>query len=259
MDIEHLNSLQEKASLGDADAIIELIDFYLSNGDKVHAKLEAERLKYVHSTQAYRKLAYIYALGLLDFPDYEKAKYYYKLASEQGDISSGYSLALILIKENKAIEAIPYLTNGVSNNDIPSIKLLASLYLKGDILSKDLNIAKTLLKKALELGETGIYSSLGKICYQMKDYEEAFKYFSLGAQDRDVDCLYYLGLCYATGLGVKQDFIKSRQYYEQGANLNEPRCLYNLSLYYRNGVGVSQNIALADKLYQQAIENGFKK
>ena len=259
MDNERLISLQDKASLGDAEAIIELIDFYLSIEDKVKAKLESERLKYIRSVPAYRKLAYIYAMGLLDYPDLEKAKSYYQLAYELGDVSSGYSLALLLIKENKAFEAIPYLTSGVSNNDIPSIKLLANLYLKGEVVSKDLVIAHTLLKRALELGDITLYSSLGKICYQLKEYVDAFSYFSIGAQSRDLDCLYYLGLCYATGLGVKQDFLKSRQYYEQGANLNEPRCLYNLSLYYRNGVGVAQNIPLADKLYQQAIENGFKQ
>lgn len=253
-----LNKLQERASIGDVNAISELIDFYLADNDVKHAQLEAERLKYISSSPAYRKLGMIYANGLLGEQDIAKAKDYFLKAYELGDEVSGYNLALILIKEGNAAEAVPYLTSGVGNDHIPSIKLLANLYIKGDVLAKDLNIALALLKKVYDLGETSVVSSLGKVCYQLNNYDEAFKYFSLGVQNRDPDSLYYLGLCYANGLGTKQDFAKARYYYEQGANLNEPRCLYNLSLYYRNGIGVEQNTLMADSLLAQARHNGFK-
>ena len=253
-----LSKLQERASIGDVNAINELIDFYLADSDLKHAKLEAERLKYISSSAAYRKLGLIYVNGLLGETNISLAKSYFQKAFELGDDVSGYNLALILIKEGHPEEAVTYLTSGVGNDHIPSIKLLANLYIKGDVLAKDLNIALALLKKVYDLGETSVVSSLGKVCYQLNNYEEAFKYFSLGVQSRDPDSLYYLGLCYASGLGVKQDFAKARFYYEQGANLNEPRCLYNLSLYYRNGIGVEQNILLADSLLQQARLNGFK-
>lgn len=259
MNAYELSKLQDRASIGDVNAVSELIDFYLSEHDLYHAKMEAERLRYISSPVAYRKLALISLNGLIDKVDVEEAKKYFKKAYDLGDEASGYNLALLLIKENEAAEAIPYLTYGVSNNHIPSIKLLANLYFKGEVVTKDLTIAISLLKKVYELGEISVVSSLGKICYQMKDYDEAFKYFSLGAQQKDLDSIYYLGVCYASGTGVKQDFKKSKYYYEVGANLFEPRCLYNLSLYYRNGVEVEKNDSLADKLYQQALENGFKK
>lgn len=254
-----LDALQDRASIGDINAIIKLVDFYISEKDIYHAKLEMERLKYVRQPEAYRKLGFIYSCGLIDSPDYSLAKEYYQKAFELGDETSGYDLALLYIKENEPLKAIPYLTQGVSNNHIPSIKLLAKLYLTGEVMSKDLSIALSLLKKAYELGEVSVCSSLGKICYQLHNYEDAFYYFSLGAAQKDLDSIFYLGLCYASGLGVKQDFSKARFYYEQGANLNEPRCLYNLSLYYKDGVGVEKSEALASSLYQKAIENGFKK
>ena len=253
-----LGKLQERASIGDVNAIGELIDFYLSENDVKHAQMEAERLKYISSSAAYRKLGFIYSNGLFGETDFNLAKSYFKKAYELGDEVSGYNLALILIKEGNAADAVPYLTTGVGNNHIPSIKLLANLYIKGEVLSKDLNIALALLKKVHELGELEVVSSLGKVCYQLKNYDEAFKYFALGAQSKDPDSLYYLGLCYANGLGTRQDFQKARFYYEQGANLNEPRCLYNLSLYYRNGVGVEQNLLMADNLLEQARLHGFK-
>ena len=254
-----LNRLIDRASVGDAEAIVLLIEYYLSINDKNKAALEAERLKYVRSPLAYRKLANLALTGVLDKVDIETAKNYYSKAFDFGDDASGYNLALLLIKENKPNKAIYYLSHGVANEYIPSIKLMASLYLKGDGVVKDLHIAFSLLKKVYELGDNGVVTSLGKICYQLGDYEAAFKYFNIGVNNRDLDAIYHLGLCYAKGLGTAQDLSKSRFYYEMGANLNDPNCLYNLSLYYRNGIGVNQNIQLADTLLQQAIERGFKK
>lgn len=259
MNSYEIEELQERASIGDASAVIELVDFYIENKDIKHARLEIERLKYINQAISYRKLGFIYSCGLIDKPDFAMAKMYYQKAYDLGDEVSGYNLALMYIKEGEVAKAIPYLTYGVSMNHVPSIKLLAKLYISGEVVSKDLHIAMSLLKKAFELGEISVYSSLGKVCYQLKDYEEAINYFSMGAKEKDLDSIFYLGVCYANGFGVKQDLSKARFYYEQGASLNEPRCLYNLSLYYKDGIGVEKSEALASTLYQKAIENGFKK
>ena len=254
-----LNSLIDKVSAGDVEALVTLIDYYISIGEMRKAELEAERLKYIPHYLAYRKLANIAFVGTFKEPNYELAKEYYQMAFEMGDNVSGYNLALLLTKENNSEDALKYLTDGVSKDYIPSLKLLASLYLKGDGVAKDLTISLSLLEKAQELGDDSVITAIGKIHYLMGDYEEAFNCFSAGAAQKDLDAIYHLGLCYAKGLGVAQDLNKSRFYYEMGANLNEPNCLYNLSVYYRNGISVEQNAVLADTLLDQAIKNGFKK
>ena len=254
-----LNRLRDRASVGDVEAIIALVDYYLNNSEKNKAKLEAERLKYISHPLAYRKLASLAMSGTFSSPDLSKAKEYFLKAYELGDDASGYNIALLLIKENKPEEATIYLSNGVNNNYIPSIKLLTSLYIKGEGVLQDFNIAKSLLNKAYELGDDSVITSLGRVSYQMGDYDSAFAYFNVAASKHDLDAIYYLGLCYAKGFGTGVNLSKSIFYYEMGANLNEPNCLYNLSLCYRNGIGVGQNIALADTLLQQAIDHGFKK
>lgn len=258
MDDNELRLLNDRVSAGDVEALNTLIDYYLSIGNKKQAALEAERLKYIPHFLAYRKLANLTFLGTFKEPDYELAKEYYRKAYEMGDDVSGYNLALLLTKEGKATEAIPYLTDGVSKDYIPSLKLLASLYLKGDGVAKDLTISLSLLQRVKDLGEDSIVVSIGKVYYLMGEYDEALNCFNIGVNARDLDAIYHLGLCYAKGLGVQQDLDKSRYYYEIGANLNDPNCLYNLSLYYRNGIGVEQNVQLADTLLQQAKEHGFK-
>ena len=254
-----LKTLQDKAAVGDVTAISGLIDYYLANNEIEKAKMEAERLKYVSSALSYRKLASLYLNGLFKDDNNKFAKEYLIKAYELGDETSGYNLALLFVKENKPADAIKYLSNGVNNNHIPSIKLLALLYFKGEGVAKDLQISLSLLKKVLELGDNSVIPTLGKVSYQLGEYEEAFRYFSIGVNHHDLDAIYHLGLCYAKGLGTKQDLNQARFYYEMGANLNDPNCLYNLSLYYRNGIGVEVNTALADTLLAQAIEHGFKK
>ena len=254
-----LEKLQDAAKVGNAEAIGNLIDYYLANNEINKAKMEAERLRFISTVFAYKKLANLYLNGTLIDEDNKLAKEYLSKAYELGDIDSGYNLALLLLKENRPQEALNYLTIGVSKDHIPSLKLLAHLYLKGEIVNKDLDISLSLLKKVHELGDVSIITTLGKISYQLERYDDAVKYFTIGVNYHDLDAIYHLGLCYAKGLGVAQDFNKARFYYEMGANLNDPNCLYNLSLYYRNGITVNQNTALADTLLAQAIEHGFKK
>ena len=254
-----LNVLIDKVSAGDVEALVALIDYYLSIGEKKKAELEAERLKYIPHFLAYRKLANLAFLGTFKEPNYELAKQYYQKAFDMGDNVSGYNLALLLTKENNSSEALKYLTDGVSKDYIPSLKLLASLYLKGDGVTKDLTISLSLLQKAQELGDDSVITPIGKVYYLMGEYDKAFDCFSMGTARKDLDAIYHLGLCYAKGLGTTQDLNKSRFYYEMGANLNDPNCLYNLSIYYRNGISVEQNTQLADTLLQQAMEHGFKK
>ena len=258
MDID-LETLKEKASVGDVTAICSLVDYYISNKEIEKAKLEAERLRFISSPFSYRKLANLALQGEIEKEDKELAKSYFQKAFELGDSDSGYNLALLFIKENKPNEAIPYLTSGISNDHIPSIKLLALLYLKGEGVSKDLTISISLLKRAYQLGDDSVVTSIGKIYYQMGVYDLSLRYFSLGAGRKDPTALYYYALCFAKGLGTVQDLDKAKVFYEMGANLNEPNCLYNLSLYYRNGIGCDVNVPLADKLLDQAIKAGFKK
>lgn len=259
MDINQLYTLQELASTGKSEAIIRLIDFYKENGDYQKAFLTAQRFEYFSSGIGYKVLAEFYFKGIGTEIDIDKAKEYYQKSFDLGEYSSGYQLAIIAIKEENYSSAINYLTYGMADNHIPSIKLLAKMYASGEGVIKNSEIAINLIKKAYELGDKKAIHQLARLYYSIGEYSKAVEYFTIGARNNDLDSIYHLGVCYAKGLGVKQDFVQARRFYEIGANSLEPRCLYNLSLYYRNGITVDQNIALANKLESQAYENGFKK
>lgn len=259
MEIEELNRLQDLANVGNIAAINKLVDYYLKNNDYKKAFLTAQRFEYVSDSQGYKTLGYFYQKGVGTPVDLEKSVKFYEKSYELGDTSSGYNIALIYVKNKEFSKALPYLTGGIENSHIPSMRLLASLYLNGDGLLQDKNIAISLLEKAIELGDIKSITQLAKIYYVDKDYEKAFELFKKGSEYGDIDSMYHVGLCYAKGLGIKQDFATAFRYYEVGAKQLEPRCLYNLSLYYRDGITVPKNEELASKLEEQAIKQGFKK
>lgn len=259
MEKDELNRLQDLASVGNLSAINKLVEYYLTNNDYQNAFLTAQRYEFFSDAQGYKTLGYFYQKGVGTPADLEKAAIYYKKSFKLGDIASGYNVALINVKNKNFQDALIYLTNGIENNHVPSIRLLANLYLNGDGLVEDRNVAISLLEKAVELGDSKSITQLAKIYYVDKEYAKAFELFKKGADFGDIDSIYHVGLCYAKGLGTRQDFALAFKYYEIGAKQLEPRCLYNLSLYYRGGISVPRNEELANKLEEQAVQHGFKK
>ena len=259
MDNNELYNLQELASAGNREAIGKLADYYVEIKDFNKAFLTVQRFEYFTCSYGYKKIAQFYQNGIGCDVDMEKAMSYYQKSFDMGDMSSGYYLATFLIKEKQFDKALNYLAIGMSNDYIPSIRLLATMYQNGDGVDKNIDIAINLYLSAIELGDVKSMDALARLYYSQKDYSNSFKYFQMGAQLDDLDCIFHLGVSYAKGLGTKQDFSMAVKYYEIGAKELEPRSLYNLSLYYRNGIIVNQNIDLANKLEEQAYQNGFKK
>lgn len=258
MDKSELHVIQELASGGDTNAIIELVNYYLSIKDYKKAFLIAQRLEYFTSAKGYKTLGNFYYKGIGTDIDIEKGLSFYKKGYDLGDNECGFNLANHYVKNKEYQLAIPYLASGVNNDFVPSLKLLANLYLNGEGVIENKDIAINLLNRALELGDQRVSDTLGRIYFSKENYLDAFKYFMIGANNKNLNSIYHVGLCYAKGYGVRQDFILARQYYQLGANLNEPRCLYNLSIYYRDGIAGNKDIDLANKLYEQALKNGFK-
>ncbi len=231
----------------------------MENKDYKSAYETACRFDYFPDPRGYKILGQFYQNGVGVEPNLSKAIAYYEKSLNMGDISSGYNIALIYIKNKEYEKAISYLVSGLENEHTPSIRVLASMYQKGEGVCQSEQIAINLYNKAATLGDVKAIDQLGRFYYSKQDYATSYMYFFKGAELNDPDSIYHLALSCAKGLGTKQDFSKAFHYYELGAKLNEPRCLYNLSIYYRDGIIVEQNKELALKLEELAIQKGFKK
>lgn len=261
MENMRFEELQSLAQIGNSEAIIELAKFYYDAKNYSLAFQTISRFEFIEDAVGYRELGRYYEKGIGVDVDIEKAKSLYSASYELGDYVAGYLLAVNLSKGKQYFEAINYLSLGVFNNYIPSIKLLADFYLKGLGLEKNTKIAINLYTKLIELGENKYYDVIGKIYYQQKDYYKAIIYFKEGANLFDLDAIYHLAICYAKGEGVAMDNIKAVNYYEMGAKANHAKCIYNLALHYQKGIGVKMDMEKASELlakYDELIKKSDK-
>ena len=78
------------------------------------------------------------------------------------------------------------------------------------------------------------------------------------AADRgNADAQDYLGIMYANGRGVPQDYAKAAEWYRKAADQGYANAQCNLGFMYDNGCGVPQNCKTAVEWYQKAADQGY--
>ena len=92
----------------------------------------------------------------------------------------------------------------------------------------------------------------GADAYHRGDYATALHEWQPLAELGNAAAQYNLGLLYANGQGVPQDYIHAWQWYEQAAAQGDASAQYNLGLLYANGQGVPQDDAQAGQWYAKA-------
>lgn len=120
--------------------------------------------------------------------------------------------------------------------------------------------AKSLMPLAQQ-GDTSAQYKLG-VMYAFgqgvpQDYNEAVKWYRLAAEAGNASAQTNLGIMYSFGLGVSQDFTEAVKWYRKAAEQVVAIAQYDLGLMYQEGEGVPQDYKEAVKWYRQAAEHGF--
>ena len=89
-----------------------------------------------------------------------------------------------------------------------------------------------------------------------KDEEEAFRWFSISAEQGVAKAQYNLGLCYYRGYGVSQDYFKAVKWLKKAAEQGNDKAQVGLGLCYYRGNGVSQDYFEAVKWIRKAAVQG---
>jgi TPR repeat protein len=121
-----------------------------------------------------------------------------------------------------------------------------------------------LFEKAAETGDGNAMRFLGDTFYYGKfraqDYRTARSYYEkaenigyLGAEGAN-----NLGVIYAKGLGVKQDYKRAFQLFQKSAAGGDVWGMYNLGFYYEQGLGVTPDYKQARQWYEKAASKGHK-
>ena len=168
-----------------------------------------------------------------------------------------------------------------SNEDSPSLSMFDSFLLKiksvfganetSETLNKDENIEATKdsseqiissdnqknnvsEKNAIDQYNLGLMYANGEGVKQ--DYFKAVEWFQKAADQGLAKAQYNLGDMYFYGQGVKQDYIKAVEWWQKAAEQGDAKAQFNLGNMYYNGQGVKQDYIKAVEWYQKAAEQG---
>ncbi len=96
----------------------------------------------------------------------------------------------------------------------------------------------------------------GVDAYNRGDFAAALKQWQPLAEQGDANAQYNLGMLYARGQGVQQDYKRAAEWYEKAAAQDVPAAEYNLGVMYANGQGVTANPEEAAKWFLKAEQKG---
>lgn len=103
---------------------------------------------------------------------------------------------------------------------------------------------------ALMLGEYYLYNIGGG----ETEYDKAFHFFKFAEEQNIIS--EGIGLCYEYGLGVEESETEAFKYYSLAANENHTTAKYRLGLCYKHGRGTTENLADAFRWLSDAGQNG---
>jgi TPR repeat protein len=97
---------------------------------------------------------------------------------------------------------------------------------------------------------------VGLAAFNRGDFAAALKEWQPLAEQGDANSQYNLGLLYARGQGVQQDYQRALAWYQKAAEQGVPAAEYNLGVMYANGQGVAASPAEASKWFLKAAQVG---
>ena len=82
------------------------------------------------------------------------------------------------------------------------------------------------------------------------------QWYRRAAEQGNADAQVNLGLMYANGQGVRQDYTQAVQWCRRAAEQGHAGAQFNLGVMYAEGRGVRQDLALAQEWFGKACQNG---
>ncbi|PHS59094.1 MAG: hypothetical protein COB17_00745 [Sulfurimonas sp.] len=126
---------------------------------------------------------------------------------------------------------------------------------------KDFTTAFEIYAKLASEGNADAQTSLGYMYQNGQaceiDKQKAFKYYELGAEQKQAYALFNLAILYMNGLdGVEHDQFKAHDLHLQAAEREVPPAMYEVALMLERGLGCVQNYSEAAFWYEEGAKRG---
>lgn len=264
VDLDKAIDLWMKASeLGYAPAQTNLALCYL-NGKGVARDVEMAISYFKKSSSqgepmAQNALGSYYYDGQFVEQDYKIAYDYFFKSAMQGYPLAQYNLANCFLSgrgtDRDVIQALNFY-NLSANNGVEDAQIrLAILYSQGKVVEQNIELSKYWLDKCSGTENLIQMGMLSSAYYDVKDYDNAFKYSSKSSEMGSLVGLGILGKCYYYGNGVEQSYEKAVECFEEtlslGGGLGWPEFL--LGICYYCGYGVTNDLKKAFDYFMQSV------
>ncbi len=225
-------------------------------------QLEAEAAK--GNCLAQMTLGIYYQFGANVKQDYKKAFKYFKLAAEQGEYVSqncvGYYYSQGLGVEQDDKEAFKWFSESALYGCMQALSNVGRCYRLGIGVEQDLEKAVEYYKRLGDMGNVIYgYRNLAHIHYSKKEYTKAIIYWSLAAENNDVESNYNLGVLCFSGKVRPVNYSKAVSHFTKAMQLGNREAEFMLGYCYKEGLGVTQDLNIAEQLWLDAAENGNKE
>jgi TPR repeat protein len=208
------------------------------------------------------QLGGIYTRGEGVSTDLEKALKWTSAAAEQGYAEAQYILGGIYYNGEGASqdykEATKWFTKAANQGHAEAQYSLGWMYVRGLGVTQDYEKAIDLWVKASSQGIGKATFQLARTFYQVQNYKEAVKGYTMAANQGDAEAQHNLGLMYCDGKGVPQDYAVAAEWYTKAAEQGLAEAQYNLGYSYANGYGVPQDYVQAHKWWNLAATSGLE-
>jgi TPR repeat protein len=154
------------------------------------------------------------------------------------------------------VEAVKWFRKAAEQNNADAQCDLGDCYRDGEGVEKDIVEAAKWYHKAAAQGVELAKQNLHNIESLISEQQQA-KYFEdtkAKAENGDANAQVNLGFCYASGKGIKKNFVEAVKWYRKAAEQTNAYAQYNLGVCYENGEGVEKEIVEAAKWYRKAAE-----
>ena len=133
--------------------------------------------------------------------------------------------------------------------DIRAQQGLGRMYARGEGTERDTSEASKWFRKASEQRN-------GLTAYNTGDFAAAMRVFQPLADQGQVLGEYIVGMMYANGQGVPENYSEALKWLKKAADQGESKAQFNVGLIYFKGLGTSKDYAEASKWYQRSADQG---
>lgn len=202
-------------------------------------------------------------------PDRDEALVWHRKAAELGNADSALIIGMVTLMKGNVDEGVKWLWRAVDGGSIAAGKHLGYLYFKGESESgggvpKDERLGIRLTLQAAERGDAEAQQLMARIYIngaEGVDVDEvrAVEWLRLSAAQGNAVSQTDLGLMYAMGKGVAQDFDEAAKWHRRAAEAGNPAGQFFLALAYYDGLGVPVDRDEARKWMEKAAAGGHRQ